>query len=128
MKCAAGCERPATALKPVPLCTECVIKVIEEHLPIILSKVSEMISADTSVRIVNKMNPKDSRVLMQERLDSVLSSGQEIIRCAQFSDIPEQAGHSRTWAYLWLNEQVAKGVLTKTGSTYRVNRPREKKK
>lgn len=90
---------------------------------------SERINLDTPyppVDAVKKMDAKDARALLEYRLGELISAGCTVIRPQQFADIPAQAGRTRPWVYLWLKEQSDKGRLIKSGSQYRIVKPKEK--
>lgn len=133
-KCA-GCGRPPTTARPVPLCpmclTEAAVQAVPDALRAVLNSLRAEAAADRPVPPMRSVkvapgavsNPSRPRVgveeadrLMAERLDALKANGVQRVTVAQFRDISQVTGRSRPWVYLWLDKQAERGVMVKDAS------------
>lgn len=131
-RCAARCGATPVITEPVPLCvlhgleiaSAVVPGVLQESLGLARREAAatrspadwEAVAAPPdAVRTGLPDRPRPTREeadrLAAERLAALRAQGVEWISPAHFRDIPAMAGRSRPWVYMWLGDQVDRGVL-----------------
>lgn len=113
-----SCGAPTTLVKTLPLCSRCGLAISEEALAFVfdgLRSGAGTIELPTATQ--SRMSPAEADDVSHRRLATLRRKGVERVTFHDFRELMEITGRSRPWVYMWLDERVKDGSLTKDTTT-----------
>lgn len=110
----AGCGGPATLVKTLPLCSRCGLAVAEEAMSFVFDGLRDgagTISLPAAAQ--SRMGSAEADDVAHRRLAALRRKGVKRVTFQDFRELMEITGRSRPWVYMWLDDRVKDGSLTK---------------
>lgn len=110
----AGCGAPATLVKTLPLCSRCGLAVAEEAMSFVFDGLRDG-AGTISLPIApqSRMSPSEADDVAHQKLAALRRKGVEQVTFQNFRELMTITGRSRPWVYMWLDDRVRDGTLTK---------------
>lgn len=113
----AGCGGPATLVKTLPLCSRCGLAVAEEAMSFVFDGLrSEAGTVSLPAVPQSRMSPAEADDVAHQRLAALRRKGVKRVTFGDLKELVEITGRSRPWVYMWLDDRVKDGSLTKDTS------------